>query len=298
MKKKWIGKRAKNIPVNDLFWEKVDIRSDNECWEWLAAKNRKTGIGMFYNMGSPMPAHKYSYILAFGETDEHRLYHTCKNNGCVNPNHIMTHEEYVKATFWDNVDVRGRNECWHWLKGASGEYGVSCYKGKTWRASRLSYLFEYGEFDLSLHVCHKCDNPICVNPSHLFLGTNADNVRDRDSKNRQWRPSGELSENATLTNDNVLFICREKDSYTVKELADMFDVSTVNIYNILNGKSWGSVTGIEYTQKRRSPLSRNEIEYIVDLYVNHNLKKAEIARMLDLSRSAVGNVINKQMRLS
>lgn len=77
------------------------------------------------------------------------------------------------------------NNCWEW-QGKLDRYGYGSLKinGKTIKAHRYSYEKYYGSFNKELHVLHTCDNPKCVNPHHLFLGTNQDNVKDRVDKNR------------------------------------------------------------------------------------------------------------------
>lgn len=81
--------------------------------------------------------------------------------------------------------------CWLWVGGAHAcRYGL-CYgwirfARKTWAAHRASWLAHRGQFDLSLAVCHRCDNPLCINPDHLFLGTVGDNNSDRRAKKRDF----------------------------------------------------------------------------------------------------------------
>lgn len=81
------------------------------------------------------------------------------------------------------VDKSG--DCWEWTgnKNMLG-YGMIWYDGKNIRAHRVSYLIFNGDLSDNLFVCHKCDNPSCVNPSHLFLGTSKDNMRDMIKKGR------------------------------------------------------------------------------------------------------------------
>lgn len=84
--------------------------------------------------------------------------------------------------------------CWEWSKTKqSGKHGQVCVRGKTIGTHRVSWLVHRGSIPRGMFVCHKCDNPPCVNPDHLFLGTHRDNVMDRLKKNhfrrayRAWK---------------------------------------------------------------------------------------------------------------
>ena len=77
--------------------------------------------------------------------------------------------------------------CFLWIGCCDTDgYGVFKAHGFNWKAPRMAYLLAYGPFPLELHVLHKCDIPCCVNPKHLFLGTNTDNIQDRNKKGRAW----------------------------------------------------------------------------------------------------------------
>lgn len=89
--------------------------------------------------------------------------------------------------FWAKVDRSGGHDaCWMWLAGvARSGYGVFGIQGKPRLAHRVCYRNTRGPIPSGLHVLHSCDNPLCVNPSHLWLGTNLDNVADKVAKGRQ-----------------------------------------------------------------------------------------------------------------
>jgi hypothetical protein len=84
-------------------------------------------------------------------------------------------------------DILDENQCWKWqghINHKKGGYGQLSYNKKTLKAHRISYEAYYAERLGDLHCLHKCDNPSCVNPLHLFPGTNLDNVRDKVKKGR------------------------------------------------------------------------------------------------------------------
>lgn len=128
---------------------------------------------------------------------------------------------------------------WLWARTKTG-YGALRHEGKVVRAHRLTYCqannLNLSEIELQ-HIRHKCDNPGCVNPDHLELGSNMDNVKDKMSRGRQ--PKGSIHSNSRLTEaqvKNVKF-STEKGS----TLAKIYGVSQVTISQIRNGLRWRHV---------------------------------------------------------
>tara|TARA_Y100000780_G_scaffold103280_1_gene93782 strand:+ start:730 stop:1185 length:456 start_codon:yes stop_codon:yes gene_type:complete len=128
------------------------------------------------------------------------------------------------------------NGCWEWsnYKNSKG-YGTVKKKGKLYGAHRLSWAhFNKREIPEGLHVLHKCDNPSCINPEHLFIGTNQDNVDDRVSKNRNNHWVGKCPGDRGIEFTVVTEIRKAKGSVPAKILAEKYGVSIKTIYKYWN----------------------------------------------------------------
>lgn len=152
----------------------------------------------------------------------------------------------ARERFWEKVDRRGPNECWNWTAGHGNYgYGTFTYKGHAHNASRVAYIFTFGEISGEVDVLHTCDNPPCCNPAHLFLGTALDNVHDMFAKhrNRNNAPKGSRVHGAKLKESDVLRI-RElysKWHMAQKDIARLYHVSQPTIGYLLRGETWKSV---------------------------------------------------------
>lgn len=184
--------------TNNKFYIGVSIntgrRISNHLSELFKQKHCNAAWQNDYNSG-----HKFKFgIITEGPNDvveltklEYQLILLNKDNGlCYNKNSAHTEIEMTeeqKERFWSKVDKS--NNCWNWIgKLNKNGYGDFSLNRKTYIASRISYFLHTGENPQALVVCHSCDNPLCVNPDHLFLGSDAINAQDRQSKGKGGRP--------------------------------------------------------------------------------------------------------------
>lgn len=92
----------------------------------------------------------------------------------------------VTDRFWQRVPNRPDDGCWEWEGKRKKGYGLLSVNGRRLYAHRISAAMHFGMFDQRMFVCHACDNPACVRPSHLFLGDARSNALDRNKKGRAW----------------------------------------------------------------------------------------------------------------
>jgi len=130
---------------------------------------------------------------------------------------------------------------WNGYKNSDG-YGFTSIKQKRIATHRLIWQFTNGEIPKGMVICHKCDNRACLNIDHLFIGTQADNVKDMDIKGRRVSLAGELNKAAKLNINQVLEI-RElcKVGVYAKHIAPKYKISMATVYHIKNRRIWGEL---------------------------------------------------------
>lgn len=267
-------------PSEERFFERVNVCGENECWEWQGCVDRR-GYGKFMSDRKHWRAHRFSYFLHYGvDPGEYFVLHSCDNPVCVNPHHLslgtpkensqdMARKGHWKnhpverpsrtrsktgpraippeQRFWQKVDKRGDDECWEW-QGYRDRHGYgTIFTGnranlRMWRAPRYSYYLHNGVDPADKMVLHSCDNPSCVNPKHLRLGTYADNNKESFAKGRNPNPTrrGMDSRQSNLTDDDVREIRRrwKAGESTQTAMAKEYDVAQSAISSIVLYKTW------------------------------------------------------------
>lgn len=154
-----------------------------------------------------------------------------------------------KVRFFANISpFTNEKGCLLWIgcKQSDG-YGVFRVNGKKMKAHRFSYLYWVGSISAGLLICHHCDNPACVNPNHLFIGSVRDNLMDCINKGRNNPMKGERHGMAKLTTQQVFEIRRlyAIGGITQQQLAIKFEITQGHIGAIILGKSWKHLSSTE-----------------------------------------------------
>lgn len=142
----------------------------------------------------------------------------------------------VNQRLWSRVVKGNPDDCWIWT-GQTDDWGYGVLRMvKKDKAHRVAWRLTFGEIPPGLSVLHRCDNPPCVNPSHLWLGTAKDNARDREAKKRHVPARGESCGASKLTENAVFAIRACRASHAA--LGRFFGVTADTIMKIRQRKHW------------------------------------------------------------
>jgi hypothetical protein len=153
---------------------------------------------------------------------------------------IQSRTRPFEERFWEKVDKSG--DCWEWTAGRipSG-YGSVYYQEQRQPAHRVAWQLVNGPIPPGMFVCHRCDNPPCVRPDHLFLGTPADNSADRDRKGRSNPPRGERSRTRLTADDVIVIRDMRRLGASQAWLGRAYGLSPTAIAHICHRRTWRHV---------------------------------------------------------
>jgi hypothetical protein len=192
-RKRGVQPRRRQAPIAERLALKTDKSAGPDgCWLWTGTYGQYEQPCMWQENKTASVRRVVWELETKSKPQKHRLVTvTCGNSRCVNPKHLAIRTVIdIVSKFWEKVERRGPADCWNWIgnKNRSG-YGRH-YRNKTefFAAHRFSYeLHHQVKLEPSVFVCHRCDNPSCVNPAHLWLGTPKDNHDDCVRKGRHAR---------------------------------------------------------------------------------------------------------------
>ncbi len=149
----------------------------------------------------------------------------------------------LEDRFFNKIQINNKTNCWEWIAAKTSQgYGSFRLNGRDKSVHRLSYEFFYGINPGKLLVCHKCDNKKCVNPHHLFLGTQKDNIDDAIKKGRVANQEGEFNNSSKLTLIEVLEIKKKLFiGLEQKVIAIQHNVHPSTISAIKTGRNWSHI---------------------------------------------------------
>jgi transcriptional regulator len=211
-----------------------------------------------------------------------------------------------KEDIWKYVSNYGDySKCWEWQRSTSRGYGQFRLDGKYRKTHQIAYELAKGSIE-GLYVCHSCDNKLCCNPKHLWLGTNADNQLDAVKKGRSF-PTGEDCSAAKLTEDQIyrIFDLRNK-GMSQGDISKLFGVNSRHISRILGGKRWTylKVTKpIKFLALKRGeahPNSKITDRHVEEIFKLRKLGMShkKIADKFGISRTHIGRILNGKSRAS
>jgi hypothetical protein len=215
----------------------------------------------------------------------------------------MNYNLKLLKRFWKMVDIPQDwiNDCWEW-KGTLNDkgYGRFSIKGLQIGAHRFMFQCCNGPIPNGLLVRHLCDNPSCVNPNHLLIGTYQDNSDDAVERNRTC--CGENHIWSKLTEENVKDILNSlwAGKYNNKELSEIYNVCLNTIYSISTGKTWKYLwrqltekdqLRIMYSKGLNSSLKNSDFRIIPALYKTKKVNQTDLAIMFNTTKHRISQII-------
>lgn len=204
----------------------------------------------------------------------------------------------VADRFLEKVDRSNPEGCWLWTAYRNRDgYGRFGFNGKSRAAHRLMYQWVRGDIPRGLVVRHSCDTPSCVNPDHLEVGTQRENIHDMMVRGRWGGPVGEGNHHAKLTEDDVREIReRAAQGASAVEVSQDYPVSPEQAANIISGRSWkrvgGPVTDLS-TRGERSTLSKLTEDDVREILSSEGVSHSVLAQRYGVTQPTISRIIRR-----
>lgn len=188
-----------------------------------------------------------------------------------------------------------KNGCWNCTSHTLDKDGYPRYKinGKCTRIHRIMYEKYNSEIPEGLWVLHKCDNPTCINPEHLYVGTAQDNTNDMVQRNRNVTCPGEKHGNSKLTEEQVIKIINSSLNST--ELSKEYGIPRRYVGAIQRGEKWEYLFKQNKVQKVNRQQKLSDIQ-ILEIRSMKGLNERKIAKLFNISFQYVNEIINNKTR--
>lgn len=219
----------------------------------------------------------------------------CKVIGCggIHYSHGYCEPHYpFEKVFWGKVEIKGEDDCWEWVRTRNprNDYGELTFKKRSAKAHRVAWMLTFGEIPMGIEVCHKCDNPPCCNPRHLFLGTQADNMADCSRKDRTC---------GVITSDQADEIRRLylQEDITQKEIGVCFGINHATVSEIVKGEKHKHTPYCPQNPKcvPRTKITNPQVTKIFSLRAQGLLHR-EIAKQFNVDQSEISRILSGKVR--
>jgi hypothetical protein len=213
------------------------IKQPNGCWLWNSSHTKNSAV--IHNPGGTRCVKKILY-KKYNPNKKVGSYLTnsCKNLRCISPNHLLNRSDYFESLIFKNPE----NDCWEWRGEIKGGYGTFNIKRKPKLVHRIMYERYKGKIPPKINVCHSCDNPSCVNPDHLWLGSQMENVTDMMQKGRGNKARGVEHHNCKITEQEVRDIKKMyNEGIKMTVIHRSLNVPYKTVQHICYGSSWRHV---------------------------------------------------------
>lgn len=221
----------------------------------------------------------------------------------------MNYTTKILKRFWSKVIISDDyiNQCWIWTGYINNGYGSVYVNGKQIRAHIFSYQSYNGPFLKNLLIRHTCDIKTCVNPNHLLIGTHQDNMDDAVERNKIAH--GEKQGISILTENKAKFILISllNDTYSSRQLANMFGVKRTTINKISSGRNWKRVYDTFSNDEKKKirynisnnagnprVISPNDVKLMREIFENNKISYDKIANQFNIATMTAYNIINRK----